>query len=177
MSIFEFLNFETARFRRRARRNRLAAIVIQKYVRARLSRDAVRLLKAQEMSLDASSAGWFVMHDFGALGGSMYYVHTMKLNELKWKTPTDIKYPIWEKLYDVASQSYYYYNTRTMVSQWVMPSDYIEIQNKTSTEHENEVEIPHGVLMLRSASIVQRAYRAKLGTFKNCVTIIVVIIV
>ena len=155
-----YLGRRIARFRRQARTHALAARVLQKYVRGRLSRDYVRLLKAKELGLSSACSGWFIMQDFAALRGGKYYVHSMKLDTIEYKLPQIIEFPIWEKLYDAETQTFYYYNTRTMASQWSCPSDYVE---RVADYQQKQGEMPEGLKMLRAASVVQRAYRAKMA--------------
>jgi DNA-directed RNA polymerase beta subunit len=110
------------------------------------------------------AGGWFVRKDFTCLGGATYYIHQTNKAMIQWTVPDSIRYPIWEKLYDASTSCYYYYNTRTMQCQWDMPDDYYEASDDDDgTCTTNEAQMPYGVQLLRAASKVQSAYRAKLA--------------
>jgi len=142
-----------------------ASTTIQTYTRGRQGRDRVRILKVLEMGVTKHIAGgWFVRKDFTCLGGATYYIHQTNKARIQWTVPDSIRYPIWEKLYDASTSCYYYYNTRTMQCQWDMPDDYYEASDDDDgTCTTNEAQMPYGVQLLRAASKVQSAYRAKLA--------------
>jgi tetratricopeptide (TPR) repeat protein len=68
----------------------------------------------------------------------------------------------WEKVYDPASESYYFYNIWTSETTWDEPTDYFEAEDGDNGDDvRKHTAMPDGLILLKAVKKIQSVYRMK----------------
>eukprot|EP00943_MAST-04B_sp_MAST-4B-sp1_P002123 g2123.t1 len=68
----------------------------------------------------------------------------------------------WEKVYDPASESYYFFNIWTSETTWNEPADYFEAEDgDNSGDVKKRTAMPDGLILLKAVKKIQSVYRMK----------------
>eukprot|EP00948_MAST-09A_sp_MAST-9A-sp1_P003634 g3634.t1 len=82
---------------------------------------------------------------------------------------SDEDWPLWSKVWDPASQCYYYYQNYTGESSWEVPADYVEpganedynSYGTSTAEYYETKKVPNAFIQLRATMKIQSTFRAR----------------